>query len=99
IDAIAPKRAEVLGDVEKRVVAQLLALMDGMVSRGHVVVIGATNIPQMIDPALRRPGRFDREIALPVPNVAGRREILAIHSRHMPLAADVSLDSLAQTTH
>jgi transitional endoplasmic reticulum ATPase len=99
IDGIAPKRAEVLGDVEKRVVAQLLALMDGMVSRGHVVVIGATNIPQMIDPALRRPGRFDREIALPVPNVAGRREILAIHSRHMPLAADVSLDSLAQTTH
>ncbi len=68
-------------------VAQLLALMDGMVSRGHVIVIGATNIPEMIDPALRRPGRFDREIVLPVPNVAGRREILAIHSRHMPLAA------------
>ena len=99
IDGIAPKRAEVLGDVEKRVVAQLLALMDGMVSRGHVIVIGATNIPEMIDPALRRPGRFDREIVLPVPNVAGRREILDIHSRHMPLAADVSLDRLAEITH
>ena len=99
IDAIAPKRAEVLGDVEKRVVAQLLALMDGMVSRGHVIVIGATNIPEMIDPALRRPGRFDREIVLPVPNVEGRREILRIHSRHMPLAPDVDLDRLAQITH
>ena len=99
IDAIAPKRAEVLGDVEKRVVAQLLALMDGMVSRGHVIVIGATNIPEMIDPALRRPGRFDREIVLPVPNVEGRREILRIHSRHMPLAPDVELDRLAQITH
>jgi transitional endoplasmic reticulum ATPase len=99
IDAIAPKRAEVLGDVEKRVVAQLLALMDGMVSRGQVIVIGATNIPEMIDPALRRPGRFDREIALPVPNVEGRRAILRIHSRHMPLALDVDLDRLAQITH
>jgi transitional endoplasmic reticulum ATPase len=99
IDAIAPKRAEVLGDVEKRVVAQLLALMDGMVSRGHVIVIGATNILEMIDPALRRPGRFDREIVLPVPNVEGRREILRIHSRHMPLATDVNLDRLAQITH
>ena len=99
IDAIAPKRAEVLGDVEKRVVAQLLALMDGMVSRGHVIVIGATNIPEMIDPALRRPGRFDREIVLPVPNVEGRREILRIHSRHMPLAPDVDRDRLAQITH
>jgi transitional endoplasmic reticulum ATPase len=99
IDAIAPKRAEVLGDVEKRVVAQLLALMDGMVSRGHVIVIGATNIPEMIDPALRRPGRFDREIVLPVPNVEGRREILKIHSRHMALAPDVDMDSVAQTTH
>ena len=89
IDAIAPKRAEVLGDVEKRVVAQLLALMDGMVSRGNVVVIGATNIPEMIDPALRRPGRFDREIVIPVPNVEGRRAILRIHSRRMPLAPDV----------
>jgi len=99
IDAIAPKRTEVLGDVEKRVVAQLLALMDGMVSRGHVIVIGATNIPEMIDPALRRPGRFDREIVLPVPNVEGRREILRIHSRHMPLAPDVHLARLAQITH
>ena len=99
IDAIAPKRAEVLGDVEKRVVAQLLALMDGMISRGHVIVIGATNIPEMIDPALRRPGRFDREIVLPVPNVEGRREILRIHSRHMPLAPIVDLDHLAQITY
>jgi transitional endoplasmic reticulum ATPase len=99
IDAIAPKRAEVLGDVEKRVVAQLLALMDGMVSRGQVIVIGATNIPEMIDPALRRPGRFDREIAIPVPNVEGRQAILRIHSRRMPLAPDVNLDRLAQITH
>ena len=86
IDAIAPKRAEVLGDVEKRVVAQLLALMDGMVRRGQVVVIGATNIPETIDPALRRPGRFDREVVIPVPNVEGRLAILRIHSRRMPLA-------------
>ncbi len=99
IDGIAPKRAEVLGDVEKRVVAQLLALMDGMVSRGNVVVIGATNIPEMIDPALRRPGRFDREIVLPVPNVEGRREILRIHSRNMPLSTDVDMDRLAHVTH
>lgn len=99
IDAIAPKRAEVLGDVEKRVVAQLLALMDGMVSRGNVVVIGATNIPEMIDPALRRPGRFDREIVIPVPNADGRRSILRIHSRRMPLAPEVDLDRLARITH
>lgn len=99
IDAIAPKRAEVLGDVEKRVVAQLLALMDGMVSRGNVVVIGATNIPELIDPALRRPGRFDREIVIPVPNTEGRRSILRIHSRRMPLALDVDIDRLAQITH
>jgi transitional endoplasmic reticulum ATPase len=99
IDAIAPKRAEVLGDVEKRVVAQLLALMDGMVSRGNVVVIGATNIPELIDPALRRPGRFDREIVIPVPNTEGRRAILRIHSRRMPLAPDVDIDRLAQITH
>jgi transitional endoplasmic reticulum ATPase len=99
MDAIAPKRAEVLGDVEKRVVAQLLALMDGMVSRGHVIVIGATNIPEVIDPALRRPGRFDREIVLPVPNTEGRRAILKIHSRRMPLAQNVDLDRLAQITH
>jgi len=99
IDAIAPKRAEVLGDVEKRVVAQLLALMDGMVSRGNVIVIGATNMPEIIDPALRRPGRFDREIVIPVPHVDGRRAILRIHSRRMPLAADVDLDRLAAVTH
>ena len=99
IDAIAPKRAEVLGDVEKRVVAQLLALMDGMVSRGNVVVIGATNIPELIDPALRRPGRFDREIVIPVPNTEGRRAILRIHSRRMPLAPDVDIDRLSQITH
>ena len=99
MDAIAPRRAEVLGDVEKRVVAQLLALMDGMVSRGHVIVIGATNIPEVIDPALRRPGRFDREIILPVPNTEGRKSILKIHSRRMPLAQDVDLDRLAQITH
>ena len=99
IDAIAPKRAEVLGDVEKRVVAQLLALMDGMVSRGQVIVIGATNIPELIDPALRRPGRFDREIVLPVPNTEGRKSILKIHSRRMPRADDVNLDRLAQITH
>lgn len=99
IDAIAPKRAEVLGDVEKRVVAQLLALMDGMVSRGNVIVIGATNIPELIDPALRRPGRFDREIVIPVPNTEGRRAILRIHSRRMPLSPDVNIDRLAQITH
>ena len=99
IDAIAPKRADVLGDVEKRVVAQLLALMDGMVPRGHVVVIGATNIPERVDPALRRPGRFDREITIPVPNAEGRRAILKIHSRRMPLAPDVNLARLAQVTH
>ncbi|HVN95322.1 MAG TPA: AAA family ATPase [Syntrophorhabdaceae bacterium] len=99
IDGIAPKRAEVLGDVEKRVVAQLLALMDGMVSRGHVIVIGATNIPEVIDPALRRPGRFDREIVIPVPNVEGRKAILNIHSRRMPLDTDVDLDRLAGITH
>jgi transitional endoplasmic reticulum ATPase len=99
IDAVAPKRAEVLGDVEKRVVAQLLALMDGMVSRGQVIVIGATNIPEIIDTALRRPGRFDREIVIPVPNVEGRRKILGIHSRRMPLAPDVDLDRLAGITH
>jgi transitional endoplasmic reticulum ATPase len=99
IDAIAPRRAEVLGDVEKRVVAQLLALMDGMVRRGQVVVIGATNIPETIDPALRRPGRFDREVVIPVPNVEGRLSILRIHSRRMPLAKDVDLARLSTITH
>jgi len=99
LDAIAPKRANVLGDVEKRVVAQLLALMDGMIRRGRVVVIGATNIPEMIDPALRRPGRFDREIVIPVPNAEGRKAILKIHSRRMPLASDVDLEHLSQITY
>jgi transitional endoplasmic reticulum ATPase len=99
IDAIAPKRADVVGDVEKRVVAQLLALMDGTVPRGHVLVIGATNVPEMIDPALRRPGRFDREIGISAPHVDGRLAILKIHSRRMPLAPDVDLEHIAQITH
>lgn len=99
LDAIASKRAEVTGEVERRVVAQLLALMDGMVSRGEVMVIGATNRPNAIDPALRRPGRFDREIEINVPDRDGRREILLIHSRGMPLAKDVNLDLIAEKTH
>ena len=86
IDAVAPKRAEVTGEVEKRVVAQLLSLMDGFVSRGQVIVIGATNIPEVLDPALRRPGRFDREIEIGVPNTQARLQILRIHTRAMPLA-------------
>ncbi len=99
IDALAPKRAQVIGDVEKRVVAQLLALMDGVVSRGEVVIIGATNMPELVDPALRRPGRFDREINIGSPSRDGRKQILKIHSRAMPLAADVDLDELADITH
>ena len=99
IDAIAPRRSAVVGDVEKRVVAQLLALMDGLVSRGEVVVIGATNIPEMVDPALRRPGRFDRELEIGVPDQKARLDILKIHSRGMPLAQDVDLDRLARMTH
>jgi len=101
IDAIAPKREEMGGEkqVERRVVAQLLALMDGLESRGEVIVIGATNIPNSIDPALRRPGRFDREIAISIPDQRGRLQILDIHTRGMPLAQDVSLDKLAQITH
>ena len=99
IDAIAPKREEVTGEVEKRVVAQLLSLMDGLESRGQVIVIAATNRPDAIDPALRRPGRFDREIAFPVPDKNGRREILEIHTRNMPLADDVDLNKLAEMTH
>ena len=95
IDAIAPKREEAFGDVEKRVVAQLLALMDGMSDRGNVIVLGATNRPESIDPALRRPGRFDREIEIGVPNAQGRFEILAIHTRGMPLAQDTDLQELA----
>ncbi len=99
IDAIAPKRSDVAGEVEKRVVAQLLALMDGMVSRGEVVVIGATNLPELLDHALRRPGRFDREVVLRVPSRLGRLQILRIHSRGMPLAEDVDLERLAEVTH
>lgn len=101
IDAIAPKREEMGGEkqVERRVVAQLLALMDGLESRGEVIVIGATNIPNSIDPALRRPGRFDREIAISIPDQRGRLQILDIHTRGMPLAQDVKLDKLAQVTH
>src|ERR671917_2972344 len=95
IDAIAPKREETFGDVEKRVVAQLLALMDGMSERGNVIVLGATNRPESIDPALRRPGRFDREIEIGVPNAQGRFEILGIHTRGMPLAQDTDLQELA----
>ena len=99
IDAIAPKRSEVSGDVEKRVVAQLLALMDGLVSRGEVVVIGATNLPEALDNALRRPGRFDREVVIKVPNRHGRLQILRIHARGMPLADDVDLAALSEITH
>ncbi len=99
IDAIAPKREEAYGDVEKRVVAQLLALMDGLTERGNVIVLGATNRPESVDPALRRPGRFDREIEISVPNVDGRLEILQIHTRGMPLAEDVDLKTLASELH
>ncbi len=99
IDAIAPKREHVVGDVEKRVVAQLLALMDGLDNRGHVIVIAATNIPAALDPALRRPGRFDREISIPIPDQNARLSILEIHSRGMPLSEDVNLNKLAEITH
>jgi transitional endoplasmic reticulum ATPase len=99
IDAVAPKRAEVSGEVEKRVVAQLLSLMDGFVARGQVVVIGATNIPEVLDPALRRPGRFDREIEIGVPNSQARLQILKIHTRAMPLAPDVDLKEIAEHSH
>jgi len=99
IDSIAPKREEVSGEVERRIVAQLLSLMDGMSSRGKVVVIGATNRVNAIDPALRRPGRFDREIELGVPDRDGRLEILQIHTRGMPVAKDVNLEKLADMSH
>jgi transitional endoplasmic reticulum ATPase len=99
IDSIAPKRDEVSGETERRVVAQLLALMDGLESRGKVVVIGATNRPNALDPAIRRPGRFDREIEINIPNRDGRLEILQIHTRGMPLAKDVDLEKLADLTH
>jgi transitional endoplasmic reticulum ATPase len=101
IDAIAPKREDMGGEkqVERRVVAQLLALMDGLESRGEIIVIGATNIPNSLDPALRRPGRFDREIAISIPDQKGRLEILQIHTRGMPLAQDINLERLSQITH
>ncbi|MHA1333079.1 MAG: CDC48 family AAA ATPase [Candidatus Odinarchaeia archaeon] len=99
IDSIAPKREEVTGEVEKRVVSQLLSLMDGLKARGKVVVIGATNRPNALDPALRRPGRFDREIEIGIPDQKGRLEILQIHTRGMPLAKDVDLKQISEITH
>ncbi|MEB3780740.1 MAG: CDC48 family AAA ATPase [Desulfurococcales archaeon] len=99
IDAIAPKREEVTGEVEKRVVAQLLTLLDGLKERGRVIVIGATNRPDAVDPALRRPGRFDREIEIRPPDKRARVEILKVHTRNMPLAEDVDLEKLADMTH
>ncbi|MBQ2652476.1 MAG: CDC48 family AAA ATPase [Methanobrevibacter sp.] len=99
LDAIAPKREETNGEVERRTVAQLLTLMDGLKSRGQVVVIGATNRPDSLDPALRRPGRFDREIEIGVPDTEERKEVLEIHTRNMPLAEDVDLEKIASTTH
>ncbi len=99
IDAMAPKREDVMGEVERRVVSQLLTMMDGLKSRGKVVVIAATNIPNVLDPALRRPGRFDREIEIGVPNKEGRLNILKIHTRNMPLAKDVSLSQIADITY
>ena len=99
LDSIAPKREDVTGEVERRVVAQLLTMMDGLETRGQVVVIGATNRVDSVDPALRLPGRFDREIEIGVPDEVGRKEILQIHTRGMPLSDDVSLDHLADETH
>jgi transitional endoplasmic reticulum ATPase len=99
IDSIAPKREEVTGEVERRVVSQLLSLMDGLEARGKVIVIAATNRPNALDPALRRPGRFDREIEIKVPDKRGRYEILQIHTRHMPLLQDVDLERLASVSH
>ena len=99
IDSIAPKREEVTGEVERRVVSQMLSLMDGLEARGKVIVISATNRPNAIDPALRRPGRFDREIEIKVPDKKGRKDILAIHSRNMPLADDVNIDKISSVSH
>ena len=99
IDSIAPKREEVTGEVERRVVSQMLSLMDGLEARGKVIVIAATNRPNAIDPALRRPGRFDREIEIKVPDKKGRSDILAIHSRNMPLADDVDMSKMAAVSH
>ena len=99
IDSIAPKREEVTGEVERRVVSQMLSLMDGLEARGRVIVISATNRPNAIDPALRRPGRFDREIEIKVPDKKGRKDILAIHSRNMPLSDDVNIDKISSVSH
>ncbi|KAG2477818.1 MAG: Cell division cycle protein 48 [Nitrosopumilales archaeon] len=99
IDSIAPKREEVTGEVERRVVSQMLSLMDGLESRGKVIVISATNRPNAIDPALRRPGRFDREIEIRVPDKKGRKDILTIHTRNMPLADDVNIDKISAVSH
>ena len=99
IDAIAPKREDATNEVERRMVSQLLTLMDGMPPRGQVIIIAATNRPDAIDPALRRPGRFDREIEIGVPNRNSRKTILQIHTRNMPVAKDVDLDELANVTH
>jgi len=99
IDSIAPKREEVTGEVERRVVSQMLSLMDGLEARGKVIVISATNRPNAIDPALRRPGRFDREIEIKVPDKKGRKDILSIHTRNMPLAEDVNIDKIAGVSH
>ena len=99
IDSIAPKREEVTGEVERRVVSQMLSLMDGLEARGKVIVISATNRPNAIDPALRRPGRFDREIEIKVPDKKGRKDILLIHTRNMPLADDVNIDKISAVSH
>ena len=99
IDSIAPKRENTTGEVEKRIVAQLLAIMDGLEARGQITVIAATNLPNALDPALRRPGRFDREIVIGIPDVQGRREMLEIHTRGMPLSGDINLQVLAEITH
>ena len=99
IDSIAPKRDEVSGELEKRIVSQLLTLMDGMKSRGKVIVIAATNRPDSIDPALRRPGRFDREIEIGIPDDEGRFDILSIHTRGMPIDEKVNLKQISKTTH
>lgn len=99
IDAIAPKRENIHGETEKRIVAQLLTLMDGLKSRGNVVVIGATNIPESIDPALRRPGRFDREIEINIPSKEARKEIFLVHTRGMPLTKDVNIDEILDLTN
>jgi transitional endoplasmic reticulum ATPase len=99
IDSIAPKRENTTGEVEKRIVAQLLAIMDGLEARGQITVIAATNLPNVLDPALRRPGRFDREIVIGTPDVQGRREMLEIHTRGMPLSGDINLQVLAEITH